>query len=71
MKTLFIVISLLLASNCFASVDTTQVYHSGLLVFLFLGFCSMIVIAQLIPAIIMLVGTIKGVFNKEQKVLAK
>jgi hypothetical protein len=38
--------------------------HSGLFVWIFLGFCALIVVAQLLPALMMLVGMAKGV--KEQ-----
>ena len=35
--------------------------HSGLVVWMFLGFCGLIVVAQLVPAILMLIGMAKGV----------
>lgn len=55
-------LSILAASPVFASgaVDTTVVYNSGFLVLAFLGFCAMIVVAQLIPAIILLVGSVRS-----------
>jgi len=49
----------LLASPAFA-VDTTRVYNSGILIFAFLGFLALILLVQLVPTIIMLVGMIKG-----------
>lgn len=42
------------------AVDTTKVYHSGFLVLAFLGFCAMIVVAQLLPALILMVGSIRN-----------
>lgn len=55
-----------------ADVDTTKVYNSGFLVLAFLGFCAMIVVAQLIPAIILMVGSIrsmvKGMSKKKSQV---
>lgn len=55
------VLMILAASPVFAgAVDTSKVYNSGFLVLAFLGFCAMIVIAQLIPAIILLVGSVRG-----------
>ena len=37
-----------------------KVYSSGILVLVFLGFCALVVVAQLIPALITLCGLIKG-----------
>jgi hypothetical protein len=34
--------------------------NSGLLVWSFLGFCALIVVAQVMPAVMMMVGMIKG-----------
>ena len=51
--------------------DTHRVYSSGILVLVFLGFCALVVVAQLIPALITLVGMIKsavtGAKEKEAK----
>lgn len=57
----------LISSPVMAAVDTTKVYNSGILVFAFLGFCAMIVIAQLIPAIFLLVTSVKAAFQKPLK----
>ena len=54
-----LVLGLTAATPAFAAA-TTRVYSSGLLVLVFLGFCALVVVAQLIPAIISLVGMIKG-----------
>jgi len=36
---------------------------SGLLAWLFIGFCGLIVVGQLIPAIVMGIGMVKGVIS--------
>ncbi len=41
--------------------------NSMLLVYLFLGFCALIVICQLIPAILLFVGMLKGLFGRKDK----
>ena len=46
------------------AVDTTQTYQSGTLVLIFLGFCALIVVAQMVPALIMMMGTISGLAKK-------
>ncbi len=54
----------LLTSTAAHAASSTKVYTSGVLVLVFLGFCALVVIAQLIPAIITLVGMIRGVEKK-------
>lgn len=49
------------------AVDTTRVYSSGILIFAFLGFLSLILLVQLIPTIIMLIGMIKGLVSGAQE----
>ena len=41
-------------------VATNNVFVSGPLILLFLGFCAVVVVVQCIPAMIMLYGMIKG-----------
>ena len=61
-------LSLLASSPALAAhIDTSRTYSSGLLVGLFLGFCALIVVMQLVPSLIMLYGFIKGAFSKESK----
>ena len=45
-----------------------RVDHSGILVWTFLGFCALIVVAQLVPAALMLLGIVKGVAGKEEAI---
>ncbi len=44
--------------------------NSGIFVWVFLGFCALIVVAQVIPAVLMATGMIKGVVSvvKDEKV---
>ncbi|MBD1401801.1 hypothetical protein ICT70_14155 [Pelobacter sp. M08fum] len=50
---------LLMISPAFA-VDTAVTYNSGLLVLLFVGFCALLIVAQLIPAVLALFGMTKA-----------
>ncbi len=64
MKTKYLLINLLTTfmatiGNAYAATDP-RTDNSGLLVAAFFGFCALVVIAQLIPAILILVGMIKG-----------
>jgi len=54
-------ISLVTSTAAFASSGaTSKVFVSGPLILLFLGFCALVVVVQCVPAIIMLVGMIRG-----------
>lgn len=57
---------LLLASPALA-VDTSKTYSSGILVGVFLAFCALIVLVQLMPTIMLLVGFIKGLIKGTDK----
>ena len=46
------------------AVDTTQTYQSGILVLVFLGVCALIVVAQMVPALILMLGTISAFAKK-------
>lgn len=55
-----IVMTMILVTPVFA-VDTSVTYSSGWLVLLFVGFCAVIIVAQLIPALLVLFGMTKAV----------
>jgi len=56
-----VAVSLVTSTAAFASSGVTnKVFVSGPLILLFLGFCALVVVIQCIPAIIMLVGMIRG-----------
>lgn len=44
--------------------DAARVDHSGILVWAFLGLCALIVVAQVVPAAVMLVEMVKGLVTK-------
>ncbi len=48
----------MLASPALA-VDTSQTYNSGILVLAFVGFCALLIVAQLVPAVLALFGMTK------------
>ncbi|MGK2905204.1 MAG: hypothetical protein ACSLFH_02500 [Desulfuromonadales bacterium] len=61
-----ILMSVLMAGPAFA-VDTTKTYSSGILVGCFLAFCGLIVVVQLMPTIMLLIGFFKGLFKGTAK----
>ena len=59
-KTLLTTFALMLMTVSPAlAVNTNQTYNSGILVLLFVGFCALIIIAQLVPAVLALLGMTK------------
>ncbi len=50
---------LLIAAPAMA-VDTAKVYSSGILILVFIGICALVVLFQMIPAILLLLGMIRG-----------
>lgn len=50
---------LLMAVSPALAADTSRVYNSGLLVLLFVGFCALLIVVQVLPAIMSLLGLTK------------
>ncbi len=66
-----LVMLLAAAPNVFAAA-TARVYSSSMLVLIFVGFLALVVVIQLIPAIMTLVGTVTGLAKKrDERELAK
>ena len=59
MKTAISTIYLVLAVISPAFAADTVVYKSGILVSLFVGVCALVVVAQLVPALMLVAGFIK------------
>jgi hypothetical protein len=59
-KTLLAAFILMLAAVSPAlAVDISKTYNSGILILLFVGFCALIIVAQLVPAVLALFGMTK------------
>lgn len=54
---------LLTASPAFA-IDTSKTYNSGILTGIFLAFCALIVVVQLMPTIMLLIGFVKSLVKR-------
>jgi hypothetical protein len=59
-KSILAALSILLLSVPAMAADTSKVYNSGILVLLFVGFCALLVVAQLLPAVMNLMGVTKN-----------
>ncbi|MFO7812413.1 MAG: hypothetical protein R6V21_05555 [Pelovirga sp.] len=55
-----------LASSAFAA-ESTGAGEGGILVAMFIGFFALIIVFQLVPAILMLIGILRGLFGRDQK----
>lgn len=73
LRTTTLTVVMALASSVPAlAVDTAKTYSSGLLITIFLAFCALLVVAQLMPSIMLLVGFIKGLARRtESKAVAQ
>jgi len=47
-----------------------RVDDSGIFVWVFLGFCAMIVVAQVVPAVLLMTGMVKGLASVVKEELA-
>jgi hypothetical protein len=65
LRALLNVMAIILSTAGYAwAVDTTQTYQSGIMVLLFLGVVALIIVAQMVPALILMVGTISAFAKK-------
>jgi ABC-type bacteriocin/lantibiotic exporter with double-glycine peptidase domain len=60
------VLSLVSSPAFAAAVDTSKTYSSGLLIGIFLAFCALIVVVQLMPSIMLLIGFVKGLARRTE-----
>ena len=56
----------LASNNCAYAATSTKVFNSGILVLVFIGFVALVVVVQMIPAIITLLGMIKGLAKESR-----
>ena len=49
--------------SAFAATSGVREDSSGIFVWVFLGFCALIVVAQVIPAVLLMTGMVKGVVS--------
>jgi hypothetical protein len=67
MRTTSLTLAMALVSSVPAfAVDTSKTYSSGLLIGVFLAFCALIVVVQLMPSIMLLIGFIKGLARRTE-----
>ncbi len=57
------IIGTIAPATAFAAANGLSEDNSGIFVWVFLGFCAMIVVAQVIPAVLLMTGMVKGVVS--------
>ena len=69
MKTLATIIGTIagLAPAAAFAATTGTVEHMGLMGWIFLGFGSLVIVGQAVPAVLMMIGLAKGLVGKETK----
>lgn len=65
MRALATIIATIAPATAFAA-SSARVDDSGIFVWIFLGFCALIVAAQVIPAALMFFGLVKGIAGKTE-----
>ncbi len=69
MKKLIASLTVLLSATPAFAIDTSQTYNSGILTLFFVGFCALIIVAQLVPAVLTLFGMTRAVMPKKKVTL--
>jgi len=69
MKTLQVLISMVAgsASAAYAATGMHGAEGAGILTYFFIGFFALIIVSQLIPAMILFFGMVKGLFSRSEK----
>lgn len=72
MRALATIMGIIAPATAFAASGVRE-DSSGMFVWIFLGFCAVIVVAQVIPAVMLLIGMARGikVIVKEEMVVKK
>ena len=62
MRALAILMGILAPATAMAASGLSE-DNSGIFVWVFLGFCALIVVAQVIPAVLLMTGMVKGIVS--------
>jgi len=66
MKTIATLIGTMVPATTFAAENATAA-NDGIFVWIFLGFFALIVVGQLVPAVMLVIGVVKGIGAKTEK----
>ena len=65
MRTLAALIGTMAPATAFAAADAAM-GNDGIFVWVFLGFFALIVVGQLVPAVMLIIGLVKGITSKSE-----
>jgi hypothetical protein len=65
MKTLIALIATIAPATAFAA-EKASAGNDGIFIWIFLGFFAMVVVGQLIPAVMLIIGLFKGISAKTE-----
>ena len=72
MKAINLIVPMVLSATSVAYAATSaQSEGAGILTYFFIGFFALIIVSQLVPAMILFVGMVKGLFTSAEKVSTK
>ncbi|MCK4508517.1 MAG: hypothetical protein KAU27_08255 [Desulfuromonadales bacterium] len=72
MKEIKLIVLMVMSTTSVAYAATSaQSEGSGVLTYFFLGFFALIIVSQLVPAMILFFGMVKGLFTSSEKVSTK
>ncbi len=72
MKAMKLIVPMVMSTTSAAYAATsTQSEDAGILTYLFIGFFALIIVFQLVPAMILFVGMVKGLFASTEKTATK
>ncbi len=72
MKSMKLLAPMIISSTSAAYAATNaQSEGAGILTYFFIGFFALIIVSQLVPAMILFVGMIKGLFSGQEKTSTK
>ena len=69
MKALATLMGIIAPATAFAASGAHE-DNSGIFVWVFLGFCALIVVAQIVPAVLLMTGMVKGVASVVKEEMA-
>jgi hypothetical protein len=72
MKTMRLLVPMVIGSASAAYAASAQSFEgTGILTYFFVGFFALIIVSQLVPAMILFAGMIKGLFSRHEKTSAQ
>ncbi len=66
MRTIATIIGIIAPATAFAAENAVETSASPL-VWIFAGFCAMVVVAQIVPAVMLMTGIVKGLVSATEK----